>query len=69
MGGPAAPSRLGDLLVKRALVTTDQVAAAISEQRRTGGQFATALIRLGIISEEEFTNWLRKEYRLPSSIR
>ena len=64
----SAPSgfRLGDLLVKRSLITSDQLAAALTEQRRSGGQFATALVRLGIVTEEELTSCLLREYRLPA---
>jgi len=60
-----AASRIGDLLVKRKLITAEQLATAAGEQRRNGGQFVAALVRLRIISDDELTNCLRREYRLP----
>jgi type IV pilus assembly protein PilB len=61
----AVPSRLGELLVRRAIITADQHAAAVREQQEHGGQFAAALVRLGFISEDDLTRHLHQEYRLP----
>jgi len=63
-GTTASGFRLGDLLVKRSLITAEQLASAVSEHRRLGGQFATVLVRLGVITEAELTNCLVREYRL-----
>ncbi len=64
---PAKPtaSGLGSILLKRSLITVEQLAAAIEEQRKSGGRFGAVLGRLGIISEENLTNCLGKEYRVP----
>ncbi len=58
-------SLLGELLLRRSVITSDQLAEATSHQRAHGGQFAASLVRLGIVSEEDLTTYLRKEYRLP----
>ncbi|MGH7896544.1 MAG: type IV-A pilus assembly ATPase PilB, partial [Candidatus Binatia bacterium] len=63
--GPAATSRLGDLLVKRGLITAEQFVEATTYQRKQGGQFTSALLQLGLLSEDSLTNHLHREYRLP----
>ena len=60
----AAPPRLGELLVKRGIITTDQLTAVATEQRKHGGHFAAALVRLGVISEDHLITCLHQEYRL-----
>ena len=58
-------SRLGELLIKRALITQDQLTKATSEQQNQGGILATHLVRLGFITEDQLVSYLQKEYRLP----
>jgi type IV pilus assembly protein PilB len=64
---PAKPpaSGLGSILLKRSLITVEQLAAAIAEQQRSGGRLGAVLSRLGIISEDNLINCLSKEYRVP----
>ena len=57
--------RLGEMLVKRSLITAAQLEAAASHHRRHGGPFAAALVRLGVISEDDLMTCLHREYRLP----
>src|SRR6266481_3968026 len=64
-GSRLAGSRLGELLLRRAVITADQLAAVATEQTKHGGQFATTLVKLGFISDEDLTSYLHKEYRLP----
>ncbi|MFN3238444.1 MAG: hypothetical protein ACE37D_15480, partial [Pseudomonadales bacterium] len=45
--------RLGDRLVDMGLITQDQVAIALIEQKKTGKMIGQALIDLGFISEAE----------------
>ncbi len=45
--------RLGDRLVNMGLVTQDQVAIALIEQKKTGKMIGQALIDLGFVSESE----------------
>jgi type IV pilus assembly protein PilB len=65
--GPSRPSgsRLGELLLRRAVITADQLAAVATEQTKHGGQFAATLVKLGFISDDDLTAYLHKEYRLP----
>ena len=43
--------RLGDLLVQQGLITTDQLAIALAEQRRSNVPIGRLLVRLGFVSE------------------
>jgi type IV pilus assembly protein PilB len=58
-------SRLGEMLVRRSVITAEQLMAAASEQRKNGGQFAVTLVKLGIVSEDDLTTYLHKEYKVP----
>ena len=58
-------SRLGELLIKRALITQDQLTKATSEQQNQGGILATHLVRLSFLTEDQLVSYLQKEYRLP----
>ncbi len=58
-------TRLGELLVKRGLITQAQLTAALENQEETGGALSTALVKLGFISDADLTAYLQKEYRLP----
>jgi type IV pilus assembly protein PilB len=58
-------SGLGSILLRRSLITVEQLAAAIEEQHKSGGRFGAVLGRLGIISEENLIHCLSKEYRVP----
>ena len=43
---------LGDLLVKKGVITPQQLQDALEEQKKTGEPLGAALIRMGIVSEE-----------------
>jgi type IV pilus assembly protein PilB len=58
-------SRLGELLVRRSVITFEQLAAANAYHKRNGGQLATTLVRLGFVTDDDLTTHLHKEYRLP----
>ncbi|MGH7897511.1 MAG: GspE/PulE family protein, partial [Candidatus Binatia bacterium] len=58
-------SRLGELFLKRSLITPDQLIKAITEQQQQGGILAAHLLRLGFVTEEQLVSTLQKEYRLP----
>jgi type IV pilus assembly protein PilB len=61
-------SRLGDLLVANNLITKDQLARALEEQKEAGGQqrLGSLLIRSGFIGEQDLTSFLSKQYGVPS---
>jgi type IV pilus assembly protein PilB len=59
-------TRLGELLVKRGLITSAQLDKAIEHhQGEEAGALSTALVTLRIFSDAELTAFLQKEYRLP----
>ena len=58
-------SGLGSTLLKRSLITVEQLAAATAERQKSGDRLAAVLGRLGIISEDDLVNCLGKEYRVP----
>jgi len=58
-------SRLGELLLKRQLISQDQLIKAITEQQQQGGVLASHLVRLGLVTDDQLAAQLQKEYRLP----
>ena len=59
-------TRLGELLVKRGLIKSDQLERAIAHQEgEEHGALSTSLVTLRIFSDSELTALLQKEYRLP----
>ena len=58
-------SRLGELLLKRQLISQDQLVRAITEQQQQGGVLASHLVRLGLVTDDQLAAQLQKEYRLP----
>src|SRR3989475_1292178 len=59
-------SRLGEILVKENLITADQLKQAMAHQRQNGGRLGTALMKLGIIRNEECTEVSSRQYGVPS---
>ncbi len=58
--------KLGELLVKENIITPMQLQQALSEQQKTGGRLGSSLTKLGLISEEELTEFLSRQYGVPS---
>jgi len=56
MNGPTL--RLGDRLVAEGLVSEDQVAIAVIEQKKTGKMIGQALVDLGFVSEQKMRDML-----------
>jgi type IV pilus assembly protein PilB len=59
-------ARLGELLVKEKLITSEQLQKALEEQKRSGGRLGYNLTKLGFISETDLTNFLSRQYGVPS---
>jgi type IV pilus assembly protein PilB len=57
--------RLGDLLLESGLVTTEQLEQAIAEQKKSGLQLGTQLMRSGAISENDLVQLLQRQLGLP----
>uniref|UniRef100_A0A831U0K4 protein-secreting ATPase n=1 Tax=Geobacter metallireducens TaxID=28232 RepID=A0A831U0K4_GEOME len=61
-------SRLGELLVRNNIITKEQLAKALEEQKGAEGQqrLGSILIKQGLISEPDLTTFLSKQYGVPS---
>jgi type IV pilus assembly protein PilB len=59
-------SRLGEILIKENLITSDQLKQALDHQKSTGGRLGTCLMKLGFISDDEITGVLSRQYGVPS---
>ncbi len=59
-------SRLGELLIRNQMISDDQLAKAISEQKRDGIRLGAALIKLGYVQEHDLATFLSKHYGVPS---
>ncbi len=59
-------SRLGEILVKESLITSEQLNQALEHQKANGGRLGTSLMKLGIISDDEITSVLSRQYGVPS---
>jgi type IV pilus assembly protein PilB len=61
-----ASNRLGELLVREKLISLQQLRQAQDEQKKTGHNLGYALAKLGYVNDEEITNFLSNQYRLPA---
>jgi len=57
--------RLGDLLLKKGLITQEQLGAALSESRETGDLLGRVMIRRQFIFEDELARTLADQLALP----
>ncbi len=57
--------RLGDLVVADGLITLEQLAQAVAEQKRTNEKLGTVLVRLGLITEDQLIQFLSRQYHIP----
>jgi len=58
--------RLGDLLVKEKVITPEQLEQATKLQKETQCRLASALVKLGFLSDEDVTNFLSRQYGVPA---
>ncbi len=57
--------KLGEILVKKGVITQAQLQKALEEQKRVGGKIGNILIKLGFINEETLISFLSKQYGIP----
>ncbi|OGL14423.1 MAG: hypothetical protein A3F92_00425 [Candidatus Rokubacteria bacterium RIFCSPLOWO2_12_FULL_71_22] len=57
--------RLGDLVLTDGLVTEEQFARVLAEQKRTGERIGEILVRLGLLTEEQLVHFLSRQYGIP----
>lgn len=60
--------RIGDQLIKNALITPEQLLEAQKAQKVSGTRLGSQLVKLGHITEEQLVGFLGKQYGLPSII-
>ncbi|HXW54129.1 MAG TPA: type IV-A pilus assembly ATPase PilB [Candidatus Cybelea sp.] len=59
-------SRLGEILLKDSLISPDQLKQALEYQKRNGGRLGTCLVKLGLVSDDDITAVLSRQYGVPS---
>jgi type IV pilus assembly protein PilB len=58
--------RLGDILMRDGLITREQLATALAEQKSSGHRLGYVLVKLGLVQELEVTKVLARQYRMPA---
>src|SRR5437588_684450 len=58
--------KLGELLLKAKLITPDQLAGALKDQKASGAKLGESLVKLGFITEEDITETLSAQFGVPS---
>lgn len=76
LSGMAAPTaltharvseRLGELLVREELLTSEQLAKAVQEQSSTPGQrLGLTVVKMGFVPETDVVRMLARQYRMPA---
>src|SRR3954452_4419529 len=62
----AGGDRLGEILLREGLVTRDQLAQALAEQKNTKHRLGYVLVKLGLVPELEITKVLARQFRMPA---
>ncbi len=58
--------RIGELLVKENLLSAEQLAKAREETRSKGGRLGSQITQLGFLDESELSDFVAKQYGVPS---
>src|SRR5579871_4302001 len=59
-------SRIGELLVREKVLSLQQLQQAQDEAKRTGKRLGATLARLGYVNDQALTQFVAKQYSLPS---
>ncbi|MEP6945595.1 MAG: ATPase, T2SS/T4P/T4SS family, partial [Acidobacteriota bacterium] len=59
-------AKLGEILVRENLITSQQLREALDYQRSSGGKLGSNLVKLGIVSDDVITAVLSRQYGVPS---
>jgi type IV pilus assembly protein PilB len=59
-------AKLGEILVRENLITSDQLREALDYQRQSGGRLGSNIVKLGFISDDVITAVLSRQYGVPS---
>ncbi|HEX6363236.1 MAG TPA: GspE/PulE family protein [Albitalea sp.] len=57
--------RLGDLLVRQALISDDQLASALAQQKTSGRKLGRILVESGFVTEEQICGALARQMKIP----
>src|SRR5262245_38876349 len=60
------PVRIGELLLKEKRITPDQLQQALTQQKANGGKLGNNLVQMGLVSPDEITALLSRQYGVPS---
>lgn len=63
---PTSTERIGDLLYREGLITSEQLTKALQEQKQNGTRVGYNLVKLGFIQEIELTKMLAKQHKMPA---
>ncbi|HEX8724972.1 MAG TPA: ATPase, T2SS/T4P/T4SS family [Gemmatimonadaceae bacterium] len=67
MAVPVASSeRIGDILLRDGLISKEQLAQALQEQKQSGTRVGYNLVKLGFINETELTKVLARQFKMPA---
>ncbi len=58
--------RLGEILIKESLITSEQLQKALDYQKHNGGRLGSVLMKLGFVTDDEITGVLSRQYGVPS---
>jgi type IV pilus assembly protein PilB len=58
--------RLPEVLLREGLLTREQLAAAVAEQKASKQRLGYVLVKLGLVAELEITKVLARQYRMPA---
>ena len=64
-GSRALNERIGELLVKESLLTTEQLRKAREEAKTAGGRLGAQITKLGFLQENELSDFVAKQYGVP----
>jgi len=59
-------SRLGELLVREQIISPEQLQKAQDSAKKAGVRLGNSLIKLGVVKEEDLTQFLSKQYGVPA---
>src|ERR671923_278199 len=62
----AGGDRLGEILLREGLVTREQLAQALAEQKNTKHRLGYVLVKLGLVQELEITKVMARQCRMPA---
>ena len=66
MASHESNNRIGELLINAKLISNDQLAHALSEQKTNPGRLGSTLVRLGYLSSDDLVNFLSVQYGVPA---